>query len=136
MDFDRTKLALNGLTSTTAGQAFSAAVSGTVASYFREDGEEYYIRVRYAPEFRTSVEDLENITVTNAMGKTVKMKELGTIKETTVPPTIERKDRERYISLNGIVSKGAALSDAVACAQKAINETDIPNGISTQIAGD
>ena len=124
MDFDRTKLALNGLTSTTAGQAFSAAVSGTVASYFREDGEEYYIRVRYAPEFRTSVEDLENITVTNAMGKTVKMKELGTIKETTVPPTIERKDRERYISLNGIVSKGAALSDAV------------PNGISTQIAGD
>ena len=46
MDFDRTKLALNGLTSTTAGQAFSAAVSGTVASYFREDGEEYYIRVR------------------------------------------------------------------------------------------
>lgn len=136
MDFDRTKLALNGLTSTTAGQAFSAAVSGTVASYFREDGEEYYIRVRYAPEFRTSVEDLENITVTNAMGKTVKMKELGTIKETTVPPTIERKDRERYISLNCIVSKGAALSDAVACAQKAINETDIPNGISTQIAGD
>ena len=136
MDFDRTKLALNGLTSTTAGQAFSAAVSGTVASYFREDGEEYYIRVRYAPEFRTSVEDLENITVTNAMGKTVKMKELGTIRETTVPPTIERKDRERYISLNGIVSKGAALSDAVACAQKAINETDIPNGISTQIAGD
>ena len=136
MDFDRTKLALNGLTSTTAGQAFSAAVSGTVASYFREDGEEYYIRVRYAPEFRTSVEDLENITVTNAMGKTVKMKELGTIRETTVPPTIERKDRERYISLKGIVAKGAALSDAVACAQKAINETDIPNGISTQIAGD
>ena len=136
MDFDRTKLALNGLTSTTAGQAFSAAVSGTVASYFREDGEEYYIRVRYAPEFRTSIEDLENITVTNAMGKTIKMKELGTVKETSVPPTIERKDRERYISLKGIVANGAALSDAVACAQKAIDETEIPNGITTEIAGD
>ena len=136
MDFDRTKLALNGLTSTTAGQAFSAAVSGTVASYYREDGEEYYIRVRYAPEFRTSIEDLENITVTNAMGKAIKMKELGTIKETSVPPTIERKDRERYISISGIVANGAALSDAVAVAQKAIDEIDIPNGVTTDIAGD
>ncbi|MBP5721251.1 MAG: efflux RND transporter permease subunit, partial [Bacteroidales bacterium] len=33
MDFDRTKLAINGLNSTTAGSAFSAAMSGTVASY-------------------------------------------------------------------------------------------------------
>ncbi len=136
MDFDRTKLALNGLSSTTAGAAFSAAMSGTVASYFREDGEEYDIRVRYAPEFRTSIEDLENITVTNAAGKTVRMKELGTIKETSVPPTIERKDRERYISLNGIVAHGKALSDAVAYAQSAIDATDIPSELSVVIAGD
>ncbi len=136
MDFDRTKLALNGLTSTTAGAAFSAAVSGTVASYYREDGEEYNIRVRYAPEFRTSIEDLENITVTNAAGKQVRMKELGKIIETTVPPTIERKDRERYISLNGIVAHGAALSDAVAYAQQAIDQTDIPTDVTTVIAGD
>ena len=136
MDFDRTKLALNGLTSTTAGAAFSAAVSGTVASYYREDGEEYNIRVRYAPEFRTSIEDLENITVTNAAGKQVRMKELGKIIETTVPPTIERKDRERYISLNGIVAHGAALSDAVAYAQQAIDQTDIPTDVTTIIAGD
>ncbi len=136
MDFDRTKLALNGLSSTTAGAAFSAAMSGTVASYFREDGEEYDIRVRYAPEFRTSIEDLENITVTNAAGKTVRMKELGTIVETSVPPTIERKDRERYISLNGIVAHGKALSDAVAYAQSAIDSTDIPSELSVVIAGD
>ncbi len=136
MDFDRTKLAINGLSSTTAGAAFSAAMSGTVASYFREDGEEYDIRVRYAPEFRTSIEDLENITVTNAAGKTVRMKELGTIVETSVPPTIERKDRERYISLNGIVAHGKALSDAVAYAQSAIDSTDIPSELSVVIAGD
>ena len=27
----------------------------------REDGDEYDIRVRYAPEFRTKIEDLENM---------------------------------------------------------------------------
>ncbi len=136
MDFDRTKLAVNGLNSTTAGSAFSAAMSGTVASYYREDGEEYSIRVRYAPEFRTSIEDMENITVTGAQGNTVRMKELGTIVETLVPPTIERKDRERLITVTGIVGRGKALSEAVAAAQRAIDSTDIPSELNIQIAGD
>ena len=136
MDFDRTKLAVNGLNSTTAGSAFSAAMSGTVASYYREDGEEYSIRVRYAPEFRTSIEDMENITVTGPQGNTVKMKELGTIVETLVPPTIERKDRERLITVTGIVARGKALSEAVEAAQKAIDSTDIPTELNIQIAGD
>ena len=136
MDFDRTKLAQNGLNSTTAGSAFSAAMSGTLASYYREDGEEYDIRVRYAPEFRTSIEDMENITVTNAMGKQVKMKELGTIVETLVPPTIERKDRERLITVTGIVARGAALSEAVEASRKAIESTPIPSSINVEIAGD
>ena len=136
MDFDRTKLAVNGLNSSTAGAAFAAAMSGTVASHYREEGEEYDIRVRYAPEFRTSIEDMENITVTNASGKQVRMKELGTIKETLVPPTIERKDRERLITVTGIVARGSALSEAVEAAQRAIDATDIPAGLSIQIAGD
>ena len=136
MDFDRTKLALNGLNSTTAGSAFSAAMSGTVASYYREDGEEYYIRVRYAPEFRTSIEDMENITVTGAQGQTIRMKELGSIVETLVPPTIERKDRERLITINGIVASGAALSDAVEAARRCIDATDVPAELAIQIAGD
>ena len=136
MDFDRTKLALNGLTSSTAGAAFSAAMSGTVASFYREDGDEYDIRVRYAPEFRRSIEDMENIVVMNAYGKPVKMKELGTIVETSVPPTIERQDRERLIKINAIVSKNSVLSDAVATAQKIIDDTDIPSELTTVIAGD
>ncbi|MBR3075356.1 MAG: efflux RND transporter permease subunit [Bacteroidales bacterium] len=136
MDFDRTKLALNGLNSTTAGAAFSSAMSGTIASFYREDGEEYYIRVRYAPEFRTSIEDMENIIVVNGQGRPVRMKELGTIVETLVPPTIERKDRERLISVTGIVGRGVALSDAVAAAQRAIDATDVPSELAIQIAGD
>ena len=87
MDFDRTKLALNGLNSTTAGAAFSAAMSGSLSSYYREDGEEYDIRVRYSPEYRTRVEDLENIMVTNGFGRQVRMKDLGNVVETLVPPT-------------------------------------------------
>ena len=136
INFDRTKLALNGLTSSTAGAAFSAAMSGTVASFYREDGEEYNIRVRYAPEFRRSIEDMENITIMNAQGRPVKMKELGTLVEAEVPPTIERKDRERLITVSGILKSGSALSDAVARTEEMIADTDIPAGLTTVIAGD
>lgn len=136
MIFDRTKLALNGLNSSTAGAALSAAMSGSVASLYREEGEEYNIRVRYAPEFRTSVEDIENIIVVNAAGKPVRMKELGEVIETLVPPTIERKDRERLIKVNGIVANGAALSDAVATVNTIMHEVPTPSNLSTVISGD
>lgn len=136
VDFDRTKLALNGLNSTTAGAAFSAAMSGTVASLYREDGEEYNIRVRFSPEYRTSIEDIENILVSTPTGKQIRLKDLGTVVETLVPPTIERKDRERLITVKGIVAQGAALSDAVVAANAAVAATDVPSNIATVIAGD
>jgi len=136
VDFDREKLALNGLNSTTAGSAFSAAMSGTVASYYREDGDEYYIRVRYAPEFRTSIEDIENIIIYSPTGKAIRLKELGNVIETEVPPTIERKDRQRYIKVTGLVAQKVALSEAVAETNDIISEVDMPQGLSAVIAGD
>ena len=136
MDFDRTKLALNGLSSTTAGAAFSSAMSGSVGSFYREDGEEYNIRVRYAPEFRTSIEDMENIIVYNAAGRPVRMKDLGSVVESRVPPTIERKDRERVITVTGIVARKVPLSRAVEVAQNVINTEDIPSELTTVVAGD
>ena len=136
MDFDRTKLAIHGLNSTTAGSAFSAAMSGAVSSYYREDGDEYKIRVRYAPEFRTSIEDMENIVVYNPQNQPVRMKELGNIVETLVPPTIERKDRDRVITVTGIVANKVALSEAVEATQQIIDNTDIPSELWTVIAGD
>jgi len=136
VDFDRTKLALNGLNSTTVGSAFSAAMSGSVASFYREDGEEYNIRVRYAPEFRTSIEDIRNIVIYNAAGSPVRIRDLGEVIETEVPPSIERKDRERVITVSAILNKGVALSEGVESTQAIIDSTEIPSELTTVIAGD
>ncbi|MBR5955809.1 MAG: efflux RND transporter permease subunit [Bacteroidales bacterium] len=135
VDFDRQKLAINGLTSTTAAAAFSAAMNGTVASFYREDGDEYNIRVRYAPEFRRSLQDIENVMVYNPMGKGIKIKDLGTIVESQVPPSIERKNRERMITVTGIVGRGHALSEAVVSAEKVIDNAGLPANLSTYIGG-
>ena len=135
VDFDRTKLAVNGLNSTTAASFLRASVNGSTQSYYREDGEEYDIRVRLAPEFRTSLEDIENIMVYNSQGKGIRIKDLGEVVETQVPPTIERKNRERMITVQGVVADGVALSDAVAQAQKCIDSTEIPSDFAVKIGG-
>ena len=136
VDFDRTKLAVNGLNSTTAASYLSACINGSIQSFYREDGEEYSIRVRYAPEFRKDIEDIENILVYNQMGQGIRIKDLGTVVETQTPPSIERKNRERVITVSGTVGDGYALSDVVESTQKVLDSVDIPSELSVEIAGD
>ena len=136
VDFDREKLALNVLNSTTAAAAVSAAMSGSVGSYYREDGDEYNIRVRFAPEFRESLEDIENIVVYNTAGQGIKVRDLGRIVESKVPPTIQRKNRERYISATGLVARGTALSEAVEVIDQMMEADPLPPELSYAIAGD
>ena len=135
VDFDREKLAVNGLNTTTAASYFSSAMNGSTQSFYREDGDEYDIRVRYAPEFRTSVEDIENIIVYNNQGKGVRMKDLGKVVETLTPPSIQRKNRERLITVSGVVANGVALSDVVAMANEVIAETDVPSELYLKVGG-
>ena len=135
VDFDREKLAINGLNTTTAASYFSSAMNGATQSFYREDGDEYDIRVRYAPEFRTSVEDIENIIIYNNQGKGVRIKELGKVVETLTPPSIRRKNRERVVTVSAVVGTGVPLSDVAAAAQKAIDETEIPSELAVKMAG-
>ena len=135
VDFDREKLALNGLNSTTAASYLSAAINGSTQSFYREDGDEYDIRVRYAPEFRTGIEDIENIIIYNNRGQGVRIKDLGTVVETLTPPSIQRKNRERLITVSGVVANGVALSDAVMATDAILADTDIPSELSVEIGG-
>ena len=135
VDFDREKLAVNGLNTTTAASYFSAAMNGATQSFYREDGDEYDIRVRYAPEFRTSIEDIENIIIYNNQGKGVRIKELGRVVESMTPPSIQRKNRERVTTVSAVVGTGVALSDVEAVANEAISQTEIPSELAVKIAG-
>ena len=136
IDFDREKLALNGLNSTTAATYVKNRINGSISSYYREDGDEYNIRVRYAPEFRQSIEDIEDIKIYNGYGQAVRVGDLGKVIETMTPPQIERKDRERLVKVTAVVGKGQVLSEVVDLANEIIEDTEIPSEIVTKIAGD
>ena len=136
VDFDREKLRLNGIDVTTASTMVRNRINGSIMTFFREDGDEYNIRVRYAPEFRQSIEDIENIILYGSQGQSIRVKDVAQVVEGMTPPKIERKDRERVVTVTGVVAKGYALSEAVEVAQQHIEKAEIPTEFMVKIAGD
>ncbi|MDE6288045.1 MAG: efflux RND transporter permease subunit, partial [Muribaculaceae bacterium] len=134
VDFDREKLALYGLNLSTAATYLRNRINGSIASRFREDGEEYDIKVMYAPEARTSIADIENILIYNSTGGSVRVKDVGKVVEHFTPPTIERKDRERVITVKTIV-QGVPMSQVAQQSMEAIRNMDVPQGVTIQLAG-
>ncbi len=134
VDFDREKLAIYGLNLSTAAMALRNRINGSTASYYREDGDEYDIKVLYTPEHRQSVSDIENILIYNTLGQGIRLKEVGSVVERFTPPTIERKDRERIITVSTVV-QDRPMSEIIAEAQPQIDKLDIPQGVSISISG-
>ena len=134
VEFDREKLALNGLNMNTASNYLRNRINGLTTSLFREDGEEYNIRVAYAPKYRQSLEAIENILIYNNIGNAIRLKDLGKVVERFTPPTIERKNRQRVITVSSTVS-GTTLDKAVIAINAEIAKTNIPSEVYTTIAG-
>ncbi len=134
VDFDREKLSLHGLNMQTVAMALRNRVNGATASQFREDGEEYDIKVMFEPRSRMEIADLENIMVFNAAGQGVRIKDVGTVVQRFTPPTIERKDRERLITVSAVVD-GVPMNQVVEMAQLRIDKMHMPAGINIALSG-
>jgi HAE1 family hydrophobic/amphiphilic exporter-1 len=134
IDFDRDKLARLGLTMTSAASSVQNLITGSLMSYYREDGEEYDIRVRYEVQDRISVEDIENMYIPTATGN-VRVKNVATVRESSISPTIERKDRQRVVYVKGVLKDGYALSDGVEKGRDIYEKIAMPSGINIQVAG-
>ena len=133
--FDRDRLSYYGMNSATASQAVRNRIDGLVASKYREDGDEYDIVVRYAEPFRTRVEDIENITLHNAQGRPVKLREVGRVQEEFAAPEIQRENRQRVITVESSLGAGVALGDVVAEAQRLIDDYPLPDGVDLELGG-
>ncbi len=134
VDFDREKLSMYGISLQTAAYYLRNRINGATASQYREDGEEYDIKVMYGPEHRTRIEDIENIMIYSSTGQGVRLKELGKVVERFTPPTIERKDRERIITVSAIVD-GVPMSQVVTAAEAQIDDMHLPPGITISLSG-
>ena len=134
IEFDREKLALNGLNMSAAAAAVRNRMNGLRMSQFREAGDEYNITVRYDEAYRQSIEDIENIFLSTPSGQFVRIRDLGTVSEKSSLPQIDRQNRERVVSVQGSLYK-RALSDVINDVNTAISSTDIPSEVGVKISG-
>lgn len=133
--FDRDKLAQYGLTTATASMAVRNRVSGMMASRFREDGDEYDIVVRYEEEGRNTIADLENISIMTPMGSLVKVSEVGQVEEYWAPPSIDRKTKQRVVTVSVTPIKGKSLSEIAMAVQAELDDMDFPSDVSYKVGG-
>ena len=131
---DKQKLALHGLNESTVALYVRNRVNGMTAGFLKEDGEEYNIVVRLQERYRSSITDIEQLSIPTATGSLVKLNEIASIEEYWCPPTIERKNRQRYLTLSVIPYK-TSLQELALNVQKEIDEMGVPADIHVALAG-
>lgn len=132
--FDKEKLARHGLSSSVAAMYIRNRITGFTAGYLKEDGKEYDIRVRLQEKYRDSMEDIRELSLLDAYGKTVKVKELADVQEYWAPPEIKRKSRQRYVTIK-VTPEGTSMGELAAAMQAKADEVEMPAGITTAFGG-
>ncbi len=135
IEFDKQKLALHGLNGSTVAMYVRNRVNGMAAGYLKEDGEEYNIVVRLREEYRSSISDIEELSIPTMTGGNIKLKELASVSEYWCPPTIERKNRQRYLTLT-VMPFNTSLQELAQNVQKEIDQMEVPNEIHYDLAGE
>jgi HAE1 family hydrophobic/amphiphilic exporter-1 len=131
---DQNKMIANGLNTAMVSSAIKNRVAGLVATRLRQSGDEYDVVVRFKESARSSLTDIENIGITNPMSQIIRLGEIANIKEYWAPPTIERKRRERIVTVSFTPYK-RSLTQLQREVQKAIDETEVPSDVMVQISG-
>ena len=132
-----------GLSVSTIAASLRTLVAGqTVGNWRAPDDQTYDVNVRLAPEARNAPQDLERIPFTstsmgnNADGSTriVRLNQVASIKESTGPNQINRRDLTREVAINGNVynrSAGEVSSDI----RTALDAMAFPPGYRYQFGG-
>ena len=132
---DKEKASRLGLSSATVSTYLRNRVAGMNCGYLKDDGSEYDIVVRLQEEDRNSISDVLNLTIPTPTGKKVKLSEVAQIGEYWAPPTIERKSRQRIVTVK-VTPYNTSLGELAGQIEATVlPQLNLPMGYSTHIGG-
>jgi|GEM_PF-6578 len=132
---NRKKAADMGFSAYQIGSAIQTAMGGTQATSIRRDGKEHNIMVRLAKDQRLNVEQLANLSLVSKNGIPVTLQNVAEIVEGNGPVQIERRDRERIVTVS-INYAGRDLGSVVEDIRSKISQISIPSDFAVLIRGD
>ena len=133
---DRDRAADFGFTVGQVARILRTAVSGTVATEFRDgSGEETPIRIRVREADRMEIEELLDLTIVNAQGNPVALRSLLSFTVAPGPAQIERRDQQRIVNV-AVNIAGRDLGSMAAAIQDALNGIPTPPNTDLLLRGD
>jgi len=118
---DRERAATYGLTIFEIARSVDSATRGSLAGLYREDGEEYPIRVRYGERDRGGFDELDRIVVPTRAGFAVPLRQVAEFVSATGPVQITRRDQMRKVAVRANL-EGRDIGSVI----KDINEALVP----------
>lgn len=131
---DNEKMTSFGLNTATVATAIRNRITGITATKYKEDGNEYDLIVRYDEKFRQSTEDINNISISTPLGKTIKLGEITQLKRFYSPPNIERENKVRVVTVSAALS-GTDIGTVQTALKKEIAKMDMPKDVSVDFGG-
>ncbi|GAA4469915.1 efflux RND transporter permease subunit [Nibrella saemangeumensis] len=135
IDVDQEKLARYGLSTESVGMAIRTALAGFDDLKMQQGNETVTIRIRFAESFRNRTEQIGKLTLTNASGQPVELRQVATIRETFDPAMLERKDRDNSMTITS-QAVGRPAGDIGVDIQKAVANLHLDPSVRVTYGGD
>jgi len=132
---DRQKAADMKLTVSVIADMLQTVLSGTRASNYREGGDEYRILVKLRDAERMDLREILDLTLTNADGQPVVLRNVVEVRPRSGPVRIERKDQERIVTVSANIS-GRDMGSILTDIRENLRSIPVPRDFSIVFAGD
>ncbi|MBY0453265.1 MAG: efflux RND transporter permease subunit [Burkholderiaceae bacterium] len=128
-----------GLSVASMANALRTLIAGqTVGNWRAPDDQTYDVNVRLAPEARTTPQNLEHlpfaITTSDGSSRTVRLNQVASVRESTGPNQINRRDMTREVAINANVYQRST-GEVSADIRKALDSVAFPPGYRYQFGG-
>jgi cobalt-zinc-cadmium resistance protein CzcA len=132
---DHEALARYGVPGEIVLEQVETAIGGRVVDTLYRNTRRYGIHVRYAPEFRSTPEDLRQLFIRSNDGALLRLDQVATIDMEEGPLQINREHNQRRWIVQGNI-EGRALSKVLADIQTAIDsKVELPEGVFLEYGG-
>jgi multidrug efflux pump subunit AcrB len=142
-DIDRERANREGISTKQISDGLQAAIFGIPVSDFRETKEDdYKIVVRALDSQRNNIDEIRNMKITfrdiamNGTIRQVPISAFSTVDYVNSYGNIKHKQQKRVINLTSNVLQGFNTNEVNAAIQRAINNFNLPNGVTVKMGGE
>jgi CzcA family heavy metal efflux pump len=130
---DREKAAVLGLSTQDVAVAVRTAINGFDAGDFRVEEDDYQINVRFASQFRQSLEDLDRVFLFKE-GRQIPLSSVAEVGTAAGFGTIRRGDLKRVVTITG-TNYGRLANDVLHDVKERLAQYELPPGYAIRYRG-